>query len=105
MFSFIDAIPAKQTISRSESLNVLGGVVNSGDDTSTDISLWGRYDRDWRRLETQWFEIRKNEHKHLYYTLRPETISTCFGDEEIDEIELAISDSEPIKPGVIVFIE
>lgn len=105
MFSFIDTIPAKQTISRTDSLNVLGGVANSGDDTSADITLWGRVDRDWRRLETQRLEIRKNEHKHLYFTLRPEMIFACFDDSDIEEIELAISDSEPRKPGVIVFIE
>ena len=105
MFSFIDAIPAKQTISHSESLNVLGGVVNSGDDAGADITLWGKVNNEWKPLETQRVEIGKNEHKHLYYTLRPEMLSTRFGDEEIDEIELAISDTEPIKPGVIVFVE
>ena len=105
MFSFIDAIPAKQTISRIESLNVLGGVVNSGDDTSAGITLWGRVDNEWKPLVTKRFEVGKNEHKHLYYTLRPEMLFACFGDEEIDEIELAISDTEPTKPGVSVFVE
>ena len=105
MLSFIDAIPAKQTISHDESLNVLGGVANSGDDTSSDITLWGKVDNEWKPLETQRFVIGKNEHKHLYFTLRPDRLSACFGDIDIEEIELAISDSEPTKPGVIVFID
>ena len=92
MLSFIDAIPAKQNISHTESLNVLGGVANSGEATSADISLWGKTDRDWQRLETQRLEMDANEYKHLYFTLKQEVVSACFGDEEIEEIELAISD-------------
>ena len=105
MLSFIDTIPAKQNISHAESLNVLGGVANIGEATSADISLWGKTDRDWQRLETQRLEMDANEHKHLYFTLKQEVVSACFGDEEIEEIELAISNFKPAKPGVIVFIE
>ena len=104
MLSFIDAIPAKQALSPNESLNVLGGVVNGDGATSVDISLWGRADGDWRRLETRRFELGENEHKHLYFTLKPEALSAGYWGEEIEELELAISDSEPVKPGVIVFI-
>lgn len=104
MRSFIDAIPAKQTVSPDESLNVLGGVVNGDGATSADISLWDRTDGEWRRLETRRFELGENEHKHLYFTLKPEALSAGYWGKEIEELELAISDCEPAKPGVIVFI-
>ena len=105
MLTYIDAIPAKQTIARNESLNVLGGVVNSESAAIVDISLWGRVDIDWQRLETRRFELAAQEHKHIYFTLNPEVLSTTFCGKEIEELELAISDSEPTKPSVIVFIE
>lgn len=103
--TFIDAIPAKQTVSPDEFVNILGGVVNGEGATGADISLWGRADSDWRRLETRWFELGAYEHKHLYFTLKPEALSPRYWGREIEELELSISDCEPVKPGVIVFIE
>ena len=55
--SFIDAIPARDTIRRGESLNVLGGAANSGNALEADISVWANDGNGWRALTTQRFAI------------------------------------------------
>ena len=48
--SFLDAIPARNTIRRSESLNVLGGAANSGSALEADISVWANDGKGWKAL-------------------------------------------------------
>ncbi len=104
--SFLDAIPARNTIRRSESLNVLGGAANSGSALEADISVWANDGNGWKALLTQKFSIGEGEHKHLYFTLRPASFSREFWGEEPEELELVIRDSEPGQDenGVMVFI-
>ena len=104
--SFLDAIPARNTIRRSESLNVLGGAANSGSALEADISVWANNGNGWKALLTQKFSIGEGEHKHLYFTLRPASFSReCWG-EAPEELELVIRDSEPGRDenGVMIFI-
>ena len=104
--SFLDTIPARNTIRRSESLNVLGGAANSGSALEADISVWANDGNGWKALLTQNFSIGEGEHKHLYFTLRPASFSREFWGEEPEELELVIRDSEPGQDenGVMVFI-
>ena len=104
--SFLDAIPARNTIRRSESLNVLGGAANSGSALEADNSVWANDGNGWKALLTQKFSIGEGEHKHLYFTLRPASFSREFWGEEPEELELVIRDSEPGQDenGVMVFI-
>ena len=104
--SFLDAIPARNSIRRSESLNVLGGAANSGSALEADISVWANDGNGWKALLTQKFSIGEGEHKHLYFTLRPASFSREFWGEEPEELELVIRDSEPGQDenGVMVFI-
>ena len=104
--SFLDAIPARNTIRRSESLNVLGGAANSGSALEADISVWANDGNGWKALLTQKFSIGEGEHKHLYFTLRPASFSRELWGEEPEELELVIRDSEPGQDenGVLVFI-
>ena len=106
MLSFIDAIPARNTVRRSESLNILGGAANSGSALEADISVWANDGNGWRALTTQRFAIAGGEHKHLYFTLRPAAFSREFWGEAPEELELVIRDSEPAQDenGVLVFI-
>ena len=104
--SFLDAIPARNTIRRSESLNVLGGAANSGSALEADISVWANDGNGWKALLTQKVSIGEGEHKHLYFTLRPASFSRELWGEEPEELELVIRDSEPGQDenGVMVFI-
>ena len=104
--SFLDAIPARNSIRRSESLNVLGGAANSGSALEADISVWANDGNGWKALLTQKFSIGEGEHKHLYFTLRPASFSREFWGEDPEELELVIRDSEPGQDenGVLVFI-
>ena len=106
MLSFIDAIPARDTIRRSESLNVLGGAANSGSALEADISVWANDGNGWKALITRRFSIDAGEHKHLYFTLSPSSFSREFWGEAPEELELMIRDSEPGQDenGVMVFI-
>ena len=107
MLRYIDVIPARESIEGHESLNILGGVANDGDAVSVDISVWGRVDRAWKRLMTRRFDIAAHEHKHLYFTLEPDCFSPARWGEEIEDIELLISDRAPDDRthGKIVFID
>ena len=106
MLSFIDAIPARDTIRRGESLNVLGGAANSGSDLEADIRIWANDGNGWRALAVQRCAIHAGEHKHLYFTLSPASFSREFWGEAPEELELVIRDSEPgpDENGVMVFI-
>ena len=104
--SFIDVIPAKTTVRRGESLNILGGAANNGDPVERDITVWGNAGNGWRALMTRRFFIQKGEHKHLYFMLAPEALAPAAWGEEPEELELIIRDSEPQdeENGVLVFI-
>ncbi len=106
MLSFIDAIPARDTIRRGESLNVLGGAANGGSALEADISVWANDGNGWKALVTQRFSIAGGEHKHLYFTLRPASFSRELWGEAPEELELVIRDSMPGQEenGVMVFI-
>ena len=106
ILSFLDAMPARNTIRRGESLNVLGGAANRGGALEADISVWANDGNGWKALVTQRFSIGEGEHKHLYFTLRPASFSREFWEEEPEELELVIRDSEPGREenGVMVFI-
>ena len=104
--SFLDTIPARNTIRRSESLNVLGGAANSGSALEADISVWANDGNGWKALLTQKVSIGEGEHKHLYFTLHPASFSRELWGVEPEELELVIRDSEPGQDenGVMVFI-
>lgn len=106
MLSYIDVIPAKTTIRRGESLNLLGGAANNADTLDTDMHVWGNAGSGWKSLTCHRVTIEKGEHKHLYFTLRPEMLTETFPDEEVEELELIIRDTEPApqENGVLVFI-
>ena len=106
MLSFISAIPARDTIRRGESLNVLGGAANRGGALEADISVWANDGNGWKALVTHRFSIGEGEHKHLYFTLPPSLFSREFWGEEPEELELVIRDSEPGRDenGVMLFI-
>ncbi|MBR0107418.1 MAG: MerR family transcriptional regulator [Lachnospiraceae bacterium] len=104
--SFIPAIPAKESVTRGEPLNVLGGAANDGPALTAEITVWGRADDDWKALLTASEEIAAGEHKHLYYTLTPEMIASASASGEVEELELLISDRKPGpgQTGKFVFI-
>ena len=104
--SFIPAIPAKESVTRGEPLNVLGGAANDGPALTAEITVWGRADDDWKALLTASEEIAAGEHKHLYYTLTPEMIASASASGEVEELELLISDRKPgpEQAGKFVFI-
>ena len=106
MLSFIDVIPARPSIRRGESLNILGGAANHGGELETDISVWGNDGNGWRALITRRVTVGQGEHKHLYFTLGPELFSGELWGVEPEEMELIIRDTEPAERenGVIVFI-
>ncbi len=106
ILSFLDAMPARNTIRRGESLNVLGGAANGGGPLETEISVWANDGNGWRALVTQRFSLGEGEHKHLYFTLPPSLFSREFWGEEPEELELVIRDSEPGRDenGVLLFI-
>lgn len=105
--SFIPAIPAKESVTRGEPLNVLGGAANDGPALTAEITVWGRADDDWKALLTASEEIAAGEHKHLYYTLTPEMIASASASGEVEELELLISDRKPGpgQTGKFVFID
>ena len=107
MLSYMNVIPAKESVSRGEALNLLGGVANDGEAVALDIRVWGRVDRRWTPLAVQRAELQKNEHRHLYFTLGPECFSEDRWGEQIGEIELIISDREPEQAatGSMIFVE
>ncbi|MBR0402717.1 MAG: MerR family transcriptional regulator [Lachnospiraceae bacterium] len=104
--SFIPAIPAKESVTRGEPLNVLGGAANDGPARTAEITVWGKADDDWKALLTASEEIAAGEHKHLYYTLTPEMIASASASGEVEELELLISDRKPGpgQTGKFVFI-
>ena len=104
--SFIPAIPAKESVTRGEPLNVLGGAANDGPARTAEITVWGRADDDWKALLTASEGIAAGEHKHLYYTLTPEMIASASASGEVEELELLISDRKPGpgQTGKFVFI-
>ena len=106
MLSFISAIPARDTIRRGESLNVLGGAANRGGTLEADICVWANDGNGWKALVTQRYSIGEGEHKHLYFTLHPASFSREFWGEEPEELDLVIRDSVPGQDehGVMVFI-
>ena len=105
MLSFIDAIPARTTVCRGESLNLLGGVANGGAARTLDIGVWANDGRGWKRLMTERVYLDAGEHRHLYFTLGPEAFTAAIWGEAPDELELAIRDTEPPGNGVAVFVE
>lgn len=104
MLRFIDAIPARGTIRRGDSLNILGGVHNTGEELESEISVWANDGCGWRALVTRRFRIGAGEHKHLYFTLEPRAFSPEVWGEAPEELELAIRDTAPQENGVMVFI-
>ena len=95
MLTFIDCIPSRSTVSRHDFLNLLGGAANDGEETTAEISVWGRIDVEWKPLITKSFKIAAKEHKHLYFTLEPKVFSSDYWGERIEEIELVVSDRKP----------
>lgn len=106
MLSYMDVIPSKESVSRTESLNILSGVANDSEETTVSISLWGKADKEWKALITQETYVAAHEHKHLYYTLTPEMYSEKVWGEDVEEIELRVSERMPDEEtrGVMVFI-
>ena len=107
MLSYIDVIPAMESVSRAGSLNLLGGVANDGGAITLDITVWGRVDRDWVALATKKTKIGAREHKHLYFTLGPDCFSPERWGDEIEDLELKIDHQRPADDarGIIVFID
>lgn len=107
MLSYMKPIPAKENISRGEELNILSGVSGAKEDMTLTVTVWGRISASWKELTTKEFVLSCGEHKHLYFTLKPEVFSADFWGEEIDEIELLVSQFKPSdsERGVIIFIE
>ncbi len=107
MLKYIGVIPSRESISRCESLNLLGGVANDGDAVTVDISVWGRVDREWVALATQKTALGAHEHKHLYFTLTPDCFSFDRWQQDIEDIELCTDHQTPAPEavGTIVFIE
>ena len=106
MLKYIDVIPARESVSRGESLNLLGGVANDGGAVTLDISVWGRVSDEWQALVTQRTEVMAGEHRHLYFTLTPDCFSFERWQAEIEDIELRIEDHMPGNDarGRIVFV-
>ena len=107
MLRYIEVIPARESVSRGESLNLLGGVANDGGAVRLEIAVWGRVDATWEKLVAQVFDIAAGEHKHLYFTLPPECFSPQKWGEEIEDIELCTDHRKPEagRRGTIVFID
>lgn len=106
MLTFIDVIPARNSIKPGESLNILGGAANHGKALETDLTVWGNAGERWVPLMTKHFLIEEGEHKHLYFTLTPELLDDLLWNGEPDEFELIIRDTRP-KPydsGVMIFV-
>lgn len=106
MLTFIDVIPARNSIRPGDSLNILGGAANRGKATESDISVWGSIGNGWVPLVTKSFAIEEGEHKHLYFTITPEMLYDRLWDGTPDEFELIIRDSKPGKEenGVLIFL-
>ena len=106
MLKFIDVIPSRERVLPGESLNILGGAANGGDDVTAEIGVWGRTDGGWRLLMSRTVTVEKGEHKHLYFTLPPELFSEPFWEEDPEELELIIRDRKPEESenGIMIFI-
>ena len=107
MLRFIDVIPARESVGRGQSLNLLGGAANDGGAVTAEISVWARAEGGWEALVTRREEIGAGEHKHLYYTLGPACFSTERWGTEIEELELIISDQKPSEDarGKFIFVD
>ena len=107
MLSFIGVIPSRETVSRSEKLNLLGGVANDGEALSTELTVWGRAGSEWRSLVSTRCALAAGEHRHLYFSLPPEVFSPAFWGEEVEELELIVRDAppDPDSVGKLIFIE
>ena len=107
MLRFIDVIPARESVGRGQSLNLLGGAANDGGAVTAEISVWARAEGGWEALLTRREDIGAGEHRHLYYTLGPECFSAERWGAEIEELELIISDQKPSEDarGRVVFVD
>ena len=107
MLRFIGVIPAQESVSRGQSLNLLGGAANDGGAVSTEVSVWARAEGGWEALLTRRETIGAGEHRHLYYTLGPECFSDARWGSGIEELELIISDQRPSEDarGRVVFVD
>jgi len=87
-------------------MNVVSGTYNDGSSVNAEISVWGRTDGDWTALATERITIEEKEHKHLYFTLPPGILSRAFPGEEIEEVEICISDikPDPLACGKLIFV-
>ena len=106
MLTYIDVIPSKSSISPGESLNILGGAANHGPAVETDITVWGNIGTGWKAVLTKHFLIEEGEHKHLYFTLTPEILSSTLWEDGPEEFELIIRATEPEahENGVLIFL-
>ena len=96
MLSSAFTIPAKNTIACGEDLNLLGGIVNRSEEAVTAvIRVWARLYDEWKPVLSKEEEIAAGEHKHVYYTLPFAALKDAFPGEEIEEVEVYISDSMP----------
>ena len=96
MLSFYEIIPGKDTIVRGEALNLLCVAYNrAAEDVTADIRVWGKTGGAWRPLRTHRIPLQAKEHNHLYFTLSPDLFTPAYWGEEIDELELCVSDREP----------
>ena len=96
MLKFAFTTPAKNNISPGEALNLLGGIVNPSEEAVTAaIHVWARLADEWKPVLSKQEEIAAGEHKHVYYTLPYKALEEAFPDEDLEEVELYISDSMP----------
>lgn len=105
---YIDVIPSQGTVKYADSLNVLGGVANDSPKKAlAGISVWGRVGSAWVQMMTQNYEIDAGEHKHLYFTIPEKCFIDEYWGEELEEMELVISDRKPddSKQGILIFVE
>ena len=85
MLRYIDVIPARESMVRGGSLNLLGGVANDGPACAEDVTVWGNAGDGWRALVTRRFDIAEGEHRHLYFTLTPELLDPARWGGEVPE--------------------
>lgn len=100
-------LPAKETVKRGESLNVLL-MMESTESGTFPVPIWGNTESAWKLLLKEKRDFKANEHIHLYFNIPEDRFTDAFWDgKKPEEMSLYVGQDAPqeCNAGVMVFID
>ena len=95
--SWIGAIPSRGETRAGQPLNVLGGVANRLEKpVRCTVTVWGNAGGGWRSIVSKEEIIDPGEHRHVYFTIPGDRLTSDWWGCELEELELIVS---PFAPG------